>query len=227
MRLSIDGLAEALNITVGTLERWIRQGSIPARRKGADCEFSAAAMEKWARENNLKYRLPGADARGPAPDVSETLAAAVERGRVFHEIPGSSVAEVLKFCVDRIPCLKTAGHRTLLYESLMAREELMSTGIGRGVAVPHPRTPLDFGDIPAFITTCFLKTPVDYRAVDHQPVFALFLLVCPSAKQHLRLLARLSFCLREEAFVRFLSERPGSAAFSAKIADLDGRFESP
>ena len=193
MKLSINELAEALNITPGTVERWIRQGRIPARQKEAHCEFDLSSVQKWARDNNLKFTPPGTEIRPPRPDHPDTLASAMECGGIFYDIEGATVSDVIRAGVSRIPCFQTSGQRDLLCESLLAREELMSTGIGRGVAIPHPRTPLDFGGIPAFITTCFLKNPMDYQAVDRRPVFVLFFLVCPSSKQHLHLLARLSF----------------------------------
>jgi PTS system nitrogen regulatory IIA component len=224
MKLSVTELAAALNIPPGTVERWIRQGRIPARQKDNHCEFSLSSLQKWARDNNLKYIPPGTENRPARPDTPDTLNAAMESGGVFYDIQGATVSDVIRAGVNHIPCFQSAGQRDLLCESLLAREELMSTGIGKGVAIPHPRTPLDFGDIPAFITTCFLENPVDFQSVDRQQFFVLFILVCPSSKQHLQLLARLSFCLREESFIRFLTRRPDPAEFFQKIAELDQRF---
>lgn len=224
MKLSLTELAAALNIPPGTVERWIRQGRIPARKKDNVCEFSRSSLQKWARDNNLKFISPGTNIRAIRPDTPGTLTDAMENGGVFYEIKGETVSDVIHAGVNHISYFQSAGQRDLLCESLLAREKLMSTGIGKGVAIPHPRTPLDFGDIPAFITTCFLENPVNYQSVDSQPVFVLFILVCPSSKQHLHLLARLSFCLREESFIRFLTRRPDPAEVLQKIAELEQRF---
>ena len=227
MKLVLEQLAEALSIPPETVERWIRQGSIPVRLKGGACVFSSHSLEKWARENNLTFQKPGAGAHQAREDAPDNLGAAMAHGGVFYDLEGETVAEILRAGVDQIPFFDTRGKRQTLYDSLLAREELMSTGIGKGVAVPHPRTPLDYGDIPALITTCFLKHPADYRAVDHQPVFVLFFIVCPSAKRHLHLLARLSFCLRDESFIAFLKQIPDQAAFFETIEALDQRFDGP
>ncbi len=227
MQLQLRELAAALNITPGTLERWIRQGRIPVRKKENDCIFSLASLQKWAEANNLTYITPGGEAKQAPPDEMDTLGAAMERGGVFYGIEGETVADVIRSGVSRIVFFETEGQRESLYGSLLAREELMSTGIGKGVAIPHPRTPLDYGEIPAFITTCFLKKPVDFNAVDRQPVFVLFLLICPSSKRHLHLLARLSFCLRDQEFIKFLNHLPEPAAFFEKIDELDQRFDAP
>ncbi len=227
MKLALKELAAALNITPNTLERWIRQGRIPVRIKGNHCVFSLPSLQKWAVANNLAYKPPGAEALPVPEGQADNLRAAMERGGLYYNIEGESVEEVIRSGVNSITSFDTQGQRETLYESLLAREELMSTGIGKGVAIPHPRTPLDYGEIPAFITTCFLKNPVDYKAVDRQPVFVLFLLICPSSKRHLHLLARLSFCLRDEEFINFLTHTPDQSAFFKKIEELDHRFDTP
>jgi len=227
MKLQLQELAASLSITPDTLERWVRQGRIPVRMKENHYIFSRSSLQKWAASNNLTYRAPGAEVQKPLEKQADTLRVAMERGGVYYDIEGESTAEVIRAGVNCITCFDTQGQRETLYESLLAREELMSTGIGNGVAIPHPRTPLDYGEIPAFITTCFLKTPMDYKAVDRQPVFVLFLLVCPSSRRHLHLLARLSFCLRDEAFVQFLNLSPDQASFFQKIEEFDFRFDAP
>lgn len=227
MKLTLKELATALSIPTGTVERWIRQGNIPVRIKEGACVFSFQSLQKWAGENNLTYQPAGAKNPAIPADGPDTLSAAMECGGVYYNMEGESVSDILRAGVDRISLFDKQGQRETLYESLRAREELMSTGIGKGVAIPHPRTPLDYGEIPAFITTCFLKNPADYKAVDRQPVFVLFFLVCPSSKRHLQLLARLSFCLRDETFIEFLHHTPDQAVFLAKIAELDQRFDAP
>jgi len=227
MRLDLKELASALNITPDTAERWIRQGRIPVRIKDNQCAFSRASLTKWADANNLTYSPLGDEVPQTIKEDTDTLALAMLRGGIYYDIEGESVAEIIRSGIERITCFDTQGQKETLYESLLAREELMSTGIGNGVAIPHPRTPLDYGEIPAFITTCFLKNPVDYKAVDRQPVSVLFLLICPSSKRHLHLLARLSFCLRDGAFIKFLNRKPDSAVFFKKIGELDHRFDAP
>jgi len=149
------------------------------------------------------------------------------RGGIFYGIEGETVEAVLTSAVSRIAQFESGEQKQSLLAGLFAREQLMSTGIGRGVAIPHPRTPIGEIDIPSFISVCFLKTPIGYNALDRGPVFVLFVLVCPSPKNHLQLLARLSYCLREEAFVDFLRGIPDQDAFYEKIRTFDLRFDGP
>lgn len=219
-------IARCLNIAPSILERWIRQGRIPVKKKGDQCIFNRQALQRWADANHLKLELsiPESDTGKTTESRMDDLLTVMQRGGVFYDVEGNSIEEVLNSAVELIKDL-TTDQKKGLYESLLAREKLMSTGIGKGVAIPHPRTPMGFSNFPAMITTCFLKTPVNYQAVDKQPVFILFLLISPTSKDHLHLLSRLSFCVRDENFMKLLNQKPDEDTFFEKIAEIEGRLD--
>lgn len=78
-----------------------------------------------------------------------------------------------------------------VFESLVTRERLSSTGLGHGVAIPHGRTSNENRTIGAFIR---MSTPVDFDALDRQPVDILFALLVPqeSTDEHLQILSSLA-----------------------------------
>lgn len=227
MEIELEKLAAGLNLAPATVERWIRQGRLPVRQKGDYCIFSLSSLKKWAATNHLTFVPKGSERPGEPEILSDTLSDTIERGGIFYDIEGGSIETVLQSAVSHINRFETGEQKQALFEGLLAREQLMSTGIGRGLAIPHPRTPLGEIDAPALISVCFLKTSIDYNALDRRPVFVLFVLVCPSPKSHLRLLARLSYCLREEAFVDFLRGIPDQNSFYEKIREFDLRFDTP
>lgn len=229
MQLSVNEFAKCLDIPASTIERWIRQGRIPVRRRGSMCEFSESMIEKWAEANHLHFVLPGQQPEKMEADQTESmddLPSVMRRGGVFYDIEGDSVETVLWAAVQHVPYFEGPEQKKGLYENLKAREDMMSTGIGKGVAIPHPRTPMTDSESPAFISTCFLKSPVDYQAIDKKPVSVLFVLVSPTARLHLHLLAQLSYCLRDEAFLELLRQRPDPETLFAKIGELSEAIES-
>lgn len=92
----------------------------------------------------------------------------------------------------------TGKHERAVFDVLLERERLGSTGIGHGTAVPHGRMP----DLPR-IHGLFarLEKPIDFDAIDNQPVDLIFLLLTPanSGADHLKALARISRLLRDKA----------------------------
>lgn len=92
-----------------------------------------------------------------------------------------------------------------LFDSLIVRERLGSTGLGHGVALPHGRMSGLRAPIAAFIT---LESGIDYDAVDNRPVDLLFALLVPeeSTDEHLRILARLAAMFSDADFCRTLRD---------------------
>ena len=85
-----------------------------------------------------------------------------------------------------------------LFHSLVARERLVSTGIGDGIAIPHCRAP-GFKRIHGCLIK--LSKPVDFDAIDDEPVDLIFALVVPEEKndEHLATLARVAALLQNES----------------------------
>ena len=224
MKLPMKTVAGGLNLPVSTIDRWIRQGRIPIQRSGIDVVFSHAALEKWAATHNLPFSLNGSQANDLPPEALESLVAAMQRGKVCHRVAGTDAVAVLRSAVDCIDFL-SKDIRDELFEKLIEREGLASTGIGNGIAIPHPRDPLSRPPEAPIIATCFLEKPIDFNAIDDQPVSVFFLLISPTVRHHLHLLSRLSFCIRDKAFVAFLRAHPDGAALFSRIAEFEKQLD--
>ena len=90
----------------------------------------------------------------------------------------------------------TNQHERMIFEVLLERERLGTTGVGAGVAIPH-------GKLPAldrlYGLFARLEAPIDFEAIDEQPVDLIFLLLAPESAgaDHLKALARVSRLLRD------------------------------
>ena len=225
MELKLTDISRSLDLPLSTLSRWIRQGRIPVQRKGDNAVFDASVLKKWAAKHHLSFSFERDGDREATHTRPESLLSAMQRGQVFYDVPGDDIAAVLDAAVSVVPGL-SGDMRQELYRRLMEREALTSTGIGKGVAIPHPRSPVIDETDDAAITTCFLKQPVEFSAIDDKPVFILFVLMSPSVKTHLQLLSRLAFCVRHATFVDFLKTCPDPDDLLAKIAEFEARLEA-
>jgi len=224
MKLTIYEVAKSLNLPINTIERWIRQGRIPIQKSSSVYIISEAVIKKWADSHNLSFSLSKKEANQDKNIVPENLMPAMQRGSVLYGIKGQTVEEVLKDATDNIQD-SLIKNKEALFATLIERESLASTGIGNGVAIPHPRIPLSELRKNSAIITCFLEKPVEFGAVDNQPVFIMFILLSISVKTHLHLLSRLSFCVRNKLFIEFLKTSPAPDALYTKISDYEEELD--
>lgn len=120
-------------------------------------------------------------------------------------VAASSKKRVLEFIAEQIHHQDATLSDTDIFNNLVSRERLGSTGIGEGIAIPHCR--LDGLDrvIGVLMT---LAEPVDFDAIDNQPVDLVFALVVPkeATSEHLELLSQLAEKFNESAFCEQLRQ---------------------
>lgn len=121
---------------------------------------------------------------------------------------------------EMVESLRSTGHVANgdydgIVKAILKREELGSTGIGNGVAVPHTKHPSVKGLIG---TVARSKSGVEFSSLDGEPVHILFLLISPPDRpgDHLRALENISRHLRDDSFCRFLKQ----AASRGNIEEL-------
>ncbi|NWH05870.1 PTS sugar transporter subunit IIA [Desulfobacter latus] len=219
MEILISELCKSLGVSRTTIERWIRQGKLPVSQKGRTYSFHARDLKNWAAKNHISLNLTPRPAQGSEAETPVSLHTALKTGGVYHDIDtGPDVPSVINTCVKKIKAVPD-DFKADLTQQLLEREKALSTGLGGGIAIPHPRIPLDYIEHP-MVAACFLKTPVDYHALDNQPVSTLFFILFPELKFHLHLLSALSLCLRNRQFSEFLKTRPKQSELIEKIDTL-------
>ena len=123
------------------------------------------------------------------------------------EVSSATKPEVIEELVDSLLAAGeiNADQRDDIVASILKREELGSTGIGRGVAVPHTKHP----SVSKLVGTVGVSEEgVDFDSLDGEPVQLFFLLISPPEQpgDHLRALESISRQLRDETFCRFLKQ---------------------
>ena len=105
-----------------------------------------------------------------------------------------------------------------IFETLMERERLGTTGVGQGIAIPHGRL-ADISEIVGVFAR--LESPIDYDAVDNQPVDLVFMLLAPegAGADHLKALARVSRLFRDRAMCDKLRGTDNVDALTALLTD--------
>jgi PTS system nitrogen regulatory IIA component len=112
----------------------------------------------------------------------------------------------------------TGVHERQIFDVLLERERLGTTGVGNGIAIPHGK----LADVKKmFGLFARLEHPVDFEAIDEQPVDLIFLLLAPetAGADHLKALARVSRLLRDRAVCEKLRGANQPAALYALLTE--------
>ncbi|MEJ5239003.1 PTS sugar transporter subunit IIA [Limisphaera sp. VF-2] len=148
--------------------------------------------------------------------------------RICLQLRAQTRDDVLRELVGLIPSLAGAPERQeRLFQALREREELHSTGIGDGVALPHARQALP--DLLTEPELAFGRHPagVAFRAVDGRPVRLFFLLLAPNLTIHLAMLARISRLLRQAALREALLAAPSPQAVMDLVREAELQLNRP
>jgi PTS system nitrogen regulatory IIA component len=136
---------------------------------------------------------------------------------VVAHLKAANKKQVLQEMAHRAGQLTRLPERRI-FETLLEREKLGSTGMGQGIGIPHGRVP---GIQKMTGLFAQLDHPVDFDAMDDQPVDLVFLLLAPedAGADHLKALARVSRLLRNQAVCEKLRGAPQAATLYALLTE--------
>lgn len=214
MDLKLRDVAELLHVSETTIRRWIADSKIPYYRLNQQLRFSRSEIENWVLSCNQ------GGAFSPFNEGSDQehlgthqfgLFRAIHKGGVHQGVPGDTKEEVIRNAVERI-AQDLHLDAEVITELLLDREQLMPTALSNGIGVPHTRDFLlqESYDV---ISVVFPKKPIEYGALDGQPVHTLFFLFACDDKRHLHLLAKLAHLSSRPENLAFLKSRPTKDQF--------------
>lgn len=123
----------------------------------------------------------------------------LEEAFVAVQLPAQSKKQTLNSMIDMLAKSQKVLDAEKVRAAILEREKIMSTGVGHGFAIPHGKTDALTDIVAAFAT---LAEPVDFDALDDQPVRLIFMLVGKETQvgTHLKLLSRISRLMNSEEF---------------------------
>ncbi len=222
MRLTVREAAALLRTTERQVYRWVDDGEIPFERARDQVRFNRTDLLEWATSRRLPISLQAFDAGLDPDDRAPSLATALRVGGVHEGVPAKDREDALRAAVERTP-MPPAVDRELLLEILVARETTGSTAIGDGIAIPHVRHPVVAAGAAPAVALIYLREPVEFGAPDGKPVHTLFLIVSPTVRTHLQMLAHLARALQDGAFRAALERHAGTDELAAEAARSEAR----
>ena len=223
MQISVLEIIKTFQVEEKTIYEWIAKKKMPCMKVNEQYRFNPIELLEWALEHIISLTSEIVALGERELGKPGVLAEALKRGGIYYDIPGGNRQEVLQNMIEILPLPLEVEKKSLL-EMFLARESMESTAVGNGIALPHLRNPVVLNIEEPFVALCFLKNAVDFNAFDGKPVSVLFVLVSPSIKTHLLLLSRLSFCLQDAGFKKYMQSRAAREALIAEVIVIESRL---
>ncbi len=238
MDLKIKDVADLLNVSESTIRRWISDGKIPTYRINQHYYFSRTEIENWVISHKLDktdgispfMRRKEAESRSLLTSRSPTtsgskqfsLFRALHKGEVLHHLKGQIKEEIIRTTMRKVAKLLHVDAEVMT-DLLLDRENLMPTALNNGIAVPHTRDSLlnAHHDV---VVVVFLDEPLEYGALDGQPVHTLFFLFACEDKRHLHLLAKIAHLSSQPRVREFFQTQPSKQQLLSFIKEWESQI---
>ena len=209
--LFVSDVVQLLRVPEATIYRWVRQGDIPCVVRSGKYYFNQSTLFSWAESKHIhihihKHILESKENNNEVESSNFQLLEALQSGNVFHDVPSATIEVLFQEVSSRMNLPNNV--KSCLSEQLVQRENISSTGIGNGFAIPHPKTPLGQQIKQSTVGTFFLQTPLDFDAPDDLPVKVVFVLLSTDSIQHLQLLSQLVRLLGYSSVNHMLNHSP-------------------
>ncbi len=210
--MTLKEVAQYLQLAEPAISCMARDGELAAQKFGNAWRFSRTAVEVW------KAAQPVVAAGLPEP---LTVAGAMSTEHMNLAVKGADKDAVLHELVGMVIERGNKRHAELFFQALKSREDLCSTCVNDGIAIPHARNALvGLVDKPLLAYGRHVAG-IDFGAMDGQPVRHFFLLCAPNVREHLQLLSRLSRILHKANFRKRLEAVSVPADIIAFVRDAE------
>ena len=148
------------------------------------------------------------------------IAELIHRGGIFFDVEGSTPEEIYANISKKIKLPEDMTAEQVC-SALCAREKVLSTAVGNGIALPHARSPIMKEEEDQRICVAYLRNPIDMKAPDERLVYVMFILLTQNSQVHLQVLSGLAGLFRSLRFRKALESKMGEVELLSLVRELD------
>ncbi|NMA42482.1 MAG: PTS transporter subunit EIIA [Oligosphaeraceae bacterium] len=206
MILTLKELAEYLRVNERTILRMLKTGKIQGAKIGGQWRFNGSQIDRVFFPSTP---IDEDDEDIPMsvltrPHIGIPVSRLMNEERIILDMKAENIEEAIAELTDPRFFFGLVLDVQDLREKCMARENVLSTGIGNGIAIPHPRDPITTLRAPGSVIYGYSKKGIDFKAPDGNPVHIFFLICSQNIELHLHLMGCMARLLKNEDFVKAL-----------------------
>jgi PTS system nitrogen regulatory IIA component len=230
-QMDLDQLAAYLRRDVREVAKMVSRGHVPGRKVGGEWRFAKAEINQWLETQLPNYsdqQLTTLEKTGDRSlDQGPLIATLLSEATIAVPLAASTKASVLKELVQLAEQTWQVYDPEAVHEAVRAREELASTALPGGVAIPHPRRPLPAALGESVIAYARTTSGIPFGAPMGGLTDIFFLVCCRDDRTHLRVLARLTRLLMRPNFLDELRATETTAESWEKIIAAERELLPP
>ena len=187
--MTLEELAEYLQVSQKSVLRMAQTGKIPAAKVASQWRFMRSVVDDWLMAQMEIPSVRSASSKRDLPKLP-SFPELMPPTMMNLDIVPDTKEKVMRQLIEPLRKNRIIRQTKRFMDSLLERDQLVSTAIGHGIAIPHPRRPLPglFKEPAVALGIC--REGADFEALDHQRTYIFFLLCAPGDDVQLRLLSR-------------------------------------
>lgn len=223
--MDLEQLARYLCRDLREVTKWANRGHVPGQKVGGQWRFAQAEINLWIEQQLPNYtieQLEALERRHPEPLAEPLIARLLGPACIAWPLRAATRVSVLKELVNLAEQSWQVYDPAALADAIRQREEVGSTALDEGVAIPHPRRPLPntvLGE--PVVALANVPSGIPFGAPRGGLTDLFFLVASPDQATHLRLLARLSRLFRVPGFLDSLRQADTAAEAHALLESVE------
>lgn len=205
MILTLKELAEYLRVNERTILRMMENNKIQGAKIGGQWRFNGSQIDKvfFPAESAAASPLESEDSSSiiTHPQIGIPVSRVMSEDRIVLDLKSKDRDGVIQELTDARLLYGLVLDTKDFRDKCLQRENVLSTGVGGGIAIPHPRDPIPTLRSSAAVIYGYSKDGVEFNAADGKPVHMFFLVCSQNIELHLHLMGCMARLLKSESFV--------------------------
>ena len=220
--MTLTEVATYLKVADKTVSRMLQRGEIPAVKVANQWRFSRARLDEWLMTGMRSAASDALTEMRAESAVPRSLSRLIPDGCIVTGLTAEPKADLLARLTAPLVGAGLVTDGNEFVRQLLAREAILPTAVGDGIALPHARDPqAPAGRYGLAIGTS--QTGIDFDAPDGRPVYIFVVLCADSVPHHLAMMVQVALALREARVVRAVRDARAPCDVLAALIEHDQR----
>ena len=199
--LTTQELADYMKLNEKTVLKMAQKGKLPGVKIGSQWRFHMGAIDQYLQKDVIREGEDRAHSILTWMDYSIPLSRLFDKTLIKLDLKAENMDQALNEMVDVADAAGIIGDKGRLLEEMKTREKMLSTAVGNGIAIPHPRKPDSSLFRKPNILMARSQNGIDFHSPDGKNVHLFFMACAPNTTDHLRLIAKISELLQSDGVI--------------------------